>query len=208
MKRFNAFVAEDTASTVMAVYQAVMIGVPIALIAAIGLSDAVSNWKYARTQEKRSWLEKKMREASPSEIKKWERKIEALRRSPDWMKPSERMARAQMMAQVKSTTESFDPFKVFSPKRTTNEPDGEYGIRALVRYTSVLPKSNDWSGGTTVVNALFPPTQLKTTDNKYDFNRHLNSYVNDLKSRGHEILGIHLKGSPEFDKFTGSRRKV
>jgi hypothetical protein len=43
---------------------------------------------------------------------------------------------------------------------------------------------------------------LKTTDSKYEFNRHLNAYVADLKSNGYEIVGIHLEGDPIHAKMT------
>jgi hypothetical protein len=101
-------------------------------------------------------------------------------------------------------TERFDPFKVFKHKDRTNglQADDEYDIRALVRYTLVLP-----SGTKTIVNAMFPPVQLKTTDNKYEFNRYLNAYIADLKSGGHEIVAIHYKGSPEYARLTPQPRQ-
>ena len=103
-----------------------------------------------------------------------------------------------------AVTEStgFDSFKVFKPKSTHYEPDDEYDIRAVIRYTVVLPKT----GEKTIVNSLFPPSQLKTTDNKYEFNRYLNAKVADLKASGHEIVGIHYKGDPVYDKMMGRGR--
>ena len=98
---------------------------------------------------------------------------------------------------------TFDSFKVFKHKSSAYEPDDEYDIRAVVRYRIVLPKT----GEKTIVNAVFPPVQLKTTDNKYEFNRHLNAYIASLKSEGHEIVGIHLKGDPIHTKFLGGRGK-
>jgi hypothetical protein len=92
----------------------------------------------------------------------------------------------------------FDSFKVFNHKSNAYEPDGEYDLRAVVRYRVVLPKT----GEKTLVSALFPPAQLKTTDSKYEFNRHLNAYVANLKSNGYEIVGIHLDGDPIHAKMT------
>ena len=96
-------------------------------------------------------------------------------------------------------SENFDPFKVFKT-RPTSEVDGEYDIRALIRYTHVLP-----SGEKTVITSLFPPIQLRTTDNKYEFNRHLNAMVASLKAEGREIVGIHMKGDPLYDRLRGRR---
>jgi hypothetical protein len=93
-------------------------------------------------------------------------------------------------------TETFDSFKVFKHKANANEEDSEYGIRALIRYTHVLP-----SGEKTVITSLFPPIQLRTTDNKYQFNRHLNAMVASLKAEGREILGIHMRGDPLYDRL-------
>jgi hypothetical protein len=98
-------------------------------------------------------------------------------------------------------SENFDSFKVFVPKANANEEDSEYGIRALIRYTHVLP-----SGEKTVITALFPPIQLRTTDNKYEFNRHLNAMVASLKAEGKEIVGIHMKGDPLYNKIVGIRK--
>ena len=98
---------------------------------------------------------------------------------------------------------TFDSFKVFKYKSNAYEPDDEYDIRAVVRYRIVLPKT----GEKTTVNAVSPPVQLKTTDNKYEFNRHLNAYVAGLKTNGYEIVGIHLKGDPIHTKFLGGRAK-
>jgi hypothetical protein len=98
---------------------------------------------------------------------------------------------------------TFDSFKVFKHKSSASEPDEEYDIRAVVRYRIVLPKT----GENTIVNTVFPPVQLKTTNNKYDFNRHLNAYVAGLKTAGYEIVGIHLKGDPIYTKFLGGKGK-
>ena len=105
--------------------------------------------------------------------------------------------------ELKNTiSERFDSFKVFKYKANANEEDGEYDIRALIRYTHVLP-----SGEKTVITALFPPIQLRTTDNKYEFNRHLNAMVASLKAEGKEIVGIHMRGDPIYDKIM-TRKKV
>ncbi len=100
---------------------------------------------------------------------------------------------------VKCIRESrFDSFKTFKYKPNPNQPDGEYDLRAVVRYHVVLPKT----GEKRVVTALFPPIQLRTTNNKYEFNRQLNAYVADLKSNGYDIIGIHLEGDPIHTKMT------
>ena len=93
--------------------------------------------------------------------------------------------------------ENFDSFKVFKPKANANEPDPEYGIRAIVRYRIVLPKT----GEKTTVISMFPPIQLRTTENKYEFNRHLNAHVASLKSQGYEVVGIHMDGDPIHARY-------
>lgn len=91
-----------------------------------------------------------------------------------------------------SLNERFDPFKIFSYKKSANEKDPKYGKRAIVIY-----KTED---GTRVVS-LFPPIQLRTTDNKYEFNRHLNAYIDSLKKDGNEFVSVHQEGDPVFTKY-------
>lgn len=79
------------------------------------------------------------------------------------------------------------------PYRKDNEPDGKYDLRAAVAYHFV-----DGHGEKRKGVSMFPGTQYKSTSNKYEFNRLLNKYVASLKAKGNEVIGIYMKGTPEY----------
>jgi hypothetical protein len=54
------------------------------------------------------------------------------------------------------------------------ETDTHLSFRATVKHRFVTQ-----SGETVTTNELFPPTQNKTTESKYDFNRNLNDFLSD-----------------------------
>lgn len=70
---------------------------------------------------------------------------------------------------------AYDPFQHFEPK-ASGTYDSDYGYRAFVSY------SMDMDDGRVVnVCSTFPPVQLTTLENKYDFQRHLNLYLDSLR---------------------------
>jgi len=68
-----------------------------------------------------------------------------------------------------------------------HEPDGQFDFRAMVRSTA------SFNGQDVLVDALFPPTQLKTTDSKHDFNLHLNRHLSQLKDRGAKVHRVTVQ---------------
>jgi len=87
--------------------------------------------------------------------------------------------------------ESYSPHDHF-PRRDASSEDGEYDIRVFIEY-------KDNQGRTTL--SLFPPTQLQTTDNKYDFNRQLTAELKSLKDMGFDVVEIHRKGDPRYESL-------
>jgi hypothetical protein len=84
-----------------------------------------------------------------------------------------------------TTTPTYSAFNHFAPKHRDGfdaARDGDYDFRAWVRY--------DLDGIST--GALFPPAQLVTTDSKYDFNRHLTSYIDSLKGIGASVKSVDV----------------
>jgi hypothetical protein len=79
--------------------------------------------------------------------------------------------------------------------RKDKEEDGKYDIRAAVAYNFVTGRGEKSKGV-----SMFPGVQYKTTSNKYEFNRLLNKFVAFLKSKGYEITGIYMKGTPEYNR--------
>lgn len=70
-------------------------------------------------------------------------------------------------------------------------PDPEYHIRVMIEHKSM---------GHTIM-ALVPGIFEQSTDNKYDFNRYLNKYLDELKSRGSEFVKIHWPGDEQYEKY-------
>jgi hypothetical protein len=54
-------------------------------------------------------------------------------------------------------------------------------------------------GGVTFLSMF--PTRV-TFDNKYDLNRALNTFIEDIKKDGGILVEIHRKGDEKFDKLT------
>lgn len=79
--------------------------------------------------------------------------------------------------------------------RKDKEQDGKYDLRAAVAYNFV-----DGHGEKRKGVSMFPAVQYKTTSNKYEFNRLLNKFVASLTARGHEIIGVYMKGTPEYNR--------
>jgi hypothetical protein len=77
----------------------------------------------------------------------------------------------------------------------THEPDGQFDFRAMVRSTA------SFNGVDVMVDSLFPPTQLKTTDSKHDFNLHLNRHLSQLKGRGCVVHSVTVQQGG-FDVYT------
>ena len=96
---------------------------------------------------------------------------------------------------MNDTKTNYDPHDHFDFRKIVNapddgfggyhEPDGEYDFRAMVAYVA-----SDFNGKKVLTTSLFPPVQLKTTDSKYDFNHHLNLYLDDLKSRVGSVTNV------------------
>jgi hypothetical protein len=76
---------------------------------------------------------------------------------------------------------TYDPFAHFPPK-PYHDPRDPLEWRAVIRTTEKSIKC--------VI--VFPPTQLKSMDNKYEFNRHLIKFIDGLKARGATIDDVDL----------------
>jgi hypothetical protein len=76
----------------------------------------------------------------------------------------------------------YDSQTKFPPRSKTEAPD-PYEWRAYVRATDSNARSTLF---------YFPPVQLKSTDNKYDFNRELNKYTDSLKNDGYTIVSVQV----------------
>lgn len=74
------------------------------------------------------------------------------------------------------------------------EQDGKYDLRAAVAYNFV-----DGHGERRKAVSQFPGVQYMSTSNKYEFNRLLNKFVASLKAKGNEIIGVYMKGTPEYN---------
>lgn len=81
------------------------------------------------------------------------------------------------------------------PYRKDYEQDGKYDLRAAVAYNFV-----DGYGERRKAVSMFPGVQYMSTSNKYEFNRLLNKFVASLKAKGNEIIGIYMKGTPEYKR--------
>lgn len=81
------------------------------------------------------------------------------------------------------------------PYRKDKEPDGKYDMRAAVAYHFV-----DGHGEKRKAVSMFPGVQYKSTSNKYEFNRLLNKFVASITAKGNEIIGVYMKGTPEYDR--------
>lgn len=82
--------------------------------------------------------------------------------------------------------------------------DGKFDRRAIVEYS--VPKKDSTEKVT--VLSLFPPTQFKTTANKYEFGRHLEMFVRNLReNHGAELVNIHYEGSEVYDRYRGQIKK-
>lgn len=105
----------------------------------------------------------------------------------------QRLLQEEVNAVLASLTEE-DIAKAFG-YRKDYEPDGKYDLRAAVAYNLV-----DGYGRKRKAVSMFPGVQYKTTSNKYEFNRLLNKYVSSIKARGDEIIGVYMKGTPEYNR--------
>lgn len=92
--------------------------------------------------------------------------------------------------------ERVDVYKMFPLKKKANDEDPKYAFRSIVVFRM---------GGQQFA-VMFPPTTLQTTENRYEFLRHLDAYVKDLEKNGAEILAVHGKDSPEYQKYTGKAK--
>lgn len=84
----------------------------------------------------------------------------------------------------------FDIFEVCEA-RPYSEPDSEYSYRAMVSY--VHPDGLK-------VKSLFPPTQLRAFNTKYDFTYFLNQHLDVLKSLNYKVLQVDVEvgGKPDY----------
>jgi hypothetical protein len=92
-------------------------------------------------------------------------------------------------------TTNFDIFSLLDHKRG-DDSDTEFSFRAVVTKDFTLP-----NGDTVQIQATFPPTQLKTVENKSDFNRLLNGHLADLRSKNvrvHKVV-VTQNSKPVFD---------
>lgn len=102
--------------------------------------------------------------------------------------------------------EGYDPYRFFQYKKNAAEPDDKYGFRSIVVYRQKYRHSTGEMRDQQVA-AMFPPFHLRTTDNRYEFLRQLDAFVKDLEKQGAEIIAVHPKGHPEYQKYVGSATK-
>ena len=76
---------------------------------------------------------------------------------------------------------NYNPHDRF-PLRPASERDGEYEWRAVIFY--------NWGAGHNEV--MFPPIQLRSTENKYEFNRELTAYKQQLTYHGNRIVSVSV----------------
>ena len=88
----------------------------------------------------------------------------------------------------------FDIFSVLDYMKK-NECDSEYAFRAFIVTELTLP-----SGQVVDLKSLFPPSQLRTVENKSDFNRLLNAELDSLREHK-KILRVEVfqNGIPIYD---------
>jgi len=92
---------------------------------------------------------------------------------------------------------NFDIFKHLPTRPSSDDHrDTEFDFRAMLDIDHTRP-----DGSKTVAHVLFPPTQLRTVDNKADFNRLLNKQLSHLKAQGDKVLHVTVTqgGKKAFD---------
>lgn len=109
------------------------------------------------------------------------------------MNHRQRLLQEEANAVLASLTEE-DLMKGFA-YRKDNEQDGKYDLRAAVAYNFV-----DGHGEKRKAVVMFPGVQYRGSSNKYEFNRLLNKFVASLTAKGHEIIGVYMKGTPEYNR--------
>ena len=95
--------------------------------------------------------------------------------------------------------------EALSEFRPRFEEDSEYAIKAVVEYN--YP---DQYGGRTWFS-MVPGGTDKQIENKYDFNRVLNKFIEGIQKNGGILIKIHWKGDPVYDEMsrkTASRGTV
>jgi hypothetical protein len=101
--------------------------------------------------------------------------------------------------------ENYDVYKHFPLKSGPNEPDDKFAFRSIIVFKK---KYRHPSGEmrTQQYAEMFPPNTLRSVDNRYQFLRQLETYVKELEKGGAEIIGVHPKGHPEYEKYIGKAK--
>jgi len=86
--------------------------------------------------------------------------------------------------------------EALSDFRPRGEEDSEYAIKAVVEYNY----PDKYNGRTWL--SMVPGGTDKQIENKYDFNRVLNKFIEDIQKNGGILIKIHWKGDPVYDKMT------
>lgn len=104
--------------------------------------------------------------------------------------------------------ENFDPYKHFKLKANASEPDDALAKRAIVVYDDTYTDSKG-NKKSVRVNAMFPPTTLRSIDDKNEFGRLLGKYIEDLEKRGKKVIDIHLRhgGDGKYDQLIGKAKQ-
>jgi hypothetical protein len=101
--------------------------------------------------------------------------------------------------------ENYDVYKHFTLKSGPNEPDEKYAFRSIIVYRKKYRHSSG-EMRTQEYAEMFPPSTLRSIETRYDFLRQLETYVKQLEKSGAEIVGVHPKGHPSYEKYIGKTR--
>jgi len=97
---------------------------------------------------------------------------------------------------MKSFNEFRDIDEALSDFRPRGEEDSEYAIKAVVEY--LYP--DKYAGRTWY--SMVPGGTDKQIENKYDFNRVLNKFIEGIQKNGGILIKIHRKGDPIYNEMT------
>jgi len=112
----------------------------------------------------------------------FEVRIKTIMRKKDFKTPNKKI---QYESRKAKYTEFATP-----GDRTTGEN------RALVDYTTISPAGKEVS-----VQAVIPPVTEKPAGDKYELNRFVNRFTQDIKKQGGKFQDVHMPGDTEHKKF-------
>lgn len=104
--------------------------------------------------------------------------------------------------------ETFDVYKHFKLKANANDPEDPIEQRAIVVYDDTYTDSKG-AKQRVRVHAMFPPSTLRSVDNKNEFARLLGKYIEDLEKRGKTVVDIHHKhsGDGKYAAYAGKAKQ-